>query len=73
MEPNEKEHTGEEEIEIQPLRGKRPKGVVGEMKPRQAIERIRRAQRERSLEEDEESWREIEPYLRDYDLDEEDA
>ena len=73
MEPNEKEHTGEEEIEIQPLRGKRPKGVVGEMKPRQAIETIRRAQRERSLEEDEESWREIEPYLRDYDLDEEDA
>jgi hypothetical protein len=65
MEPNEKEHTGEEEIEIQPLRGKRPDGVVGEMKPRKFIERIRRAQREGNLEEEEASWRELEPYLRD--------
>jgi hypothetical protein len=56
-----------EEIEIQPLRGKRPNGVVGEMKPRQFIERIRRAQREHTLEDDEASWRELEPYLRDSD------
>jgi hypothetical protein len=62
-----------EEIEIQPLRGKRPKGVVGEMKPRQAIDTIRRAQREGSLEDDEACWRELAPYLRDYNPNEDDA
>ena len=56
---------GEQKIEIQQkLRGPKPKGVVGRMKPRQAIEAVEKAQRERTKEEDEESWRRVEPYLR---------
>jgi hypothetical protein len=43
------------------------------MKPRQLIEHIRRAQREHTLKEDEESWRALEPYLRDYDQNEDDS
>jgi hypothetical protein len=57
---------GEGQIEIQQkLRGPKPDNVTGRMKPRQLINTIRQAQRDGNLDEDEESWRELEPYLRD--------
>ncbi len=47
------------------LRGKRPPGVVGRMKPRQFIEIMEEAQRERTLEEDERSWKELDRILKE--------
>lgn len=47
------------------LRGERPPGVVGRMKPRQLIEALDRAQREADPEQEERSWRELERILRE--------
>ncbi len=51
--------------EIQKLRGKRPPGVVGRMKPRQLIELLERMEREHTLEEEERTWRELDRILRE--------
>lgn len=47
------------------LRGERPPGVVGRMKPRKLIDFLEKEQRERTLEEDEQSWGELERILRE--------
>lgn len=47
------------------LRGERPPGVVGRMKPRQLIELIERMKREHTLEEEERTWKELDRILRE--------
>jgi hypothetical protein len=45
------------------LRGERPPGVIGEMKPEKLIEMLDRWQREGSLEEEERIWKELDRIL----------
>ena len=47
------------------LRGERPPGVIGEMDPKKALDVLRKAREERTLEEDERSWRELDRILRE--------
>jgi hypothetical protein len=47
------------------LKGERPPGVIGEMKPKKALKMLRRWREEGSLEEEERVWEQLEPALRD--------
>lgn len=47
------------------LRGERPPGVIGEMKPEKLIEALDRWQQEGSLEEEERTWKELDRILRE--------
>jgi hypothetical protein len=47
------------------LKGERPPGVVGEMDPEKALDVLRRAREERTSEEDERSWRELDRILQE--------
>lgn len=57
-----KEQTKARKIE---LKGERPLGVIGEMQPEKALEILRQARQERTLEEDERSWKELDRILRE--------
>jgi hypothetical protein len=47
------------------LKGERPPGVVGKMDPENALDVLRRAREERTSEEDERSWRELDRILQE--------
>lgn len=47
------------------LRGERPPGVIGEMKPEKIIEALNKWQKEGSLEEEERTWKELDRILRE--------
>jgi hypothetical protein len=47
------------------MKGERPPGVVGEMNPEEALDILRRARTERTAEEDERSWSELDRILRE--------
>ncbi len=48
------------------LRGERPPGVIGEMKPEEALEMMKKWREEGSLEEEERTWAELDRILREY-------
>ena len=48
------------------LRGKRPPGVIGEMKPEKVREMLERWKKEGSLEEEERTWKELDRILREH-------
>jgi hypothetical protein len=58
----EKEQTKKRKIK---LRGERPPGVIGEMKPEKAIKMMEKWQKESSLEEEERTWKELDRILRE--------
>ncbi len=47
------------------LRGERPPGVIGEMKPEKIIKMLDKWQKEGSLEEEERTWKELDRILRE--------
>lgn len=47
------------------LKGRRPAGVIGEMKPEELLKALREARKEHTLEDDEQSWRELDRILRE--------
>lgn len=47
------------------LRGERPPGVIGEMKPEKILEMLDRWREEGSLEEEERTWKELDRILRE--------
>ena len=48
------------------LRGERPPGVIGKMRPEKALDMLDRWREEGSLEEDERTWKELDRILREY-------
>src|SRR5699024_3722031 len=58
----EKEQTKKRKIK---LRGERPPGVIGEMKPEKAIKMMEKWRKEGSLEEEERTWKELDRILRE--------
>lgn len=62
---SEKSQSEQTERKIE-LRGERPPGVIGEMKPEQALEMLDRWRQEGSLEEEERTWKELDRILREY-------
>ncbi len=48
------------------LRGERPPGVIGEMKPEKVLEMLEEWRQEGSLEEEERTWAELDRILREY-------
>ena len=58
-------HSEQEKQKIK-LRGKRPPGVIGEMKPEKILEMLDRWRQEGSLEEEERTWKELDRILRKY-------
>lgn len=62
---SQKSQSEETERKIE-LRGERPPGVIGEMKPEKALDMLDRWREEGSLEEDERTWKELDRILREY-------
>ena len=48
------------------LRGKRPPGVIGEMKPEKMLRMLDKWKEEGSLEEEERTWKELDRILREH-------
>ena len=48
------------------LKGERPPGVIGEMKPEKALRMMRKWREEGSLEEEERTWKALDRILREY-------
>ena len=62
---SEKSQSEQTEKKIE-LRGERPPGVIGEMRPERALEMLERWRQEGSLEEEERTWKELDRILREY-------
>jgi hypothetical protein len=60
-----RENSSEQKQQKIELRGKRPPGVIGEMKPEKALEMLKRWREEGSLEEEERTWKELDRILRE--------
>ena len=50
------------------LKGERPPGVIGEMKPEKVLEMLKQWSEEGSLEEEERTWAELDRILREHPL-----